>query len=229
MAAAIPGWGWAAAGVAAAGILAWKLFGKPSKLEKEGRKAAADARTAIASTLDDGQIEEAAGNMANGVHIAIRDAMLGAGRSIQEAEEQASKFVKELHRAEKEGPAAVAKVKAAIDKLVDGSEAANAAINKIFTDRSFTVTQRLRTEGSHVNTNEYAEERQHGGPVGAGKPYIVGERGPELFVPNQSGRIEPNSGGPTHITLVAEQGGQPLLSWIIQQSPEMEALMGIDR
>lgn len=31
-----------------------------------------------------------------------------------------------------------------------------------------------------------------GGSVQAGKPYMVGERGPELFVPNQSGSIVPN-------------------------------------
>ncbi|MFH1761280.1 MAG: hypothetical protein ABIA63_09295, partial [bacterium] len=34
--------------------------------------------------------------------------------------------------------------------------------------------------------------RQHGGPVMAGSPYVVGERGPELFVPQQSGNIIPN-------------------------------------
>lgn len=34
--------------------------------------------------------------------------------------------------------------------------------------------------------------RAGGGPVAAGLPYAVGERGPELFVPNQSGRIVPN-------------------------------------
>jgi len=32
-------------------------------------------------------------------------------------------------------------------------------------------------------------ERQHGGPVKAGKPYIVGEREAELFVPSQAGNI----------------------------------------
>ena len=39
--------------------------------------------------------------------------------------------------------------------------------------------------------------RQHGGPVSSGRPYIVGEAGPEMFVPSGSGRIEPNgsSGG----------------------------------
>lgn len=36
------------------------------------------------------------------------------------------------------------------------------------------------------------EFRAAGGPVTAGSPYIVGERGPELFVPNSSGGIVPN-------------------------------------
>ena len=34
-----------------------------------------------------------------------------------------------------------------------------------------------------------------GGPVSAWSPYIVGERGPELFVPGTAGRIIPNGGG----------------------------------
>lgn len=37
--------------------------------------------------------------------------------------------------------------------------------------------------------------RAHGGPVSAGRPYVVGERGPELFLPSVSGSIVPNGGG----------------------------------
>lgn len=37
-----------------------------------------------------------------------------------------------------------------------------------------------------------AEGKYMGGPVSAGNPYIVGERGPELFVPGGSGSIIPN-------------------------------------
>jgi len=33
-----------------------------------------------------------------------------------------------------------------------------------------------------------------GGPVNEGQPYIIGERGPELFVPNTSGTVVPNGG-----------------------------------
>ena len=35
--------------------------------------------------------------------------------------------------------------------------------------------------------------RADGGPVTSGRPYVVGERGPELFVPANSGKIIPNS------------------------------------
>ena len=37
--------------------------------------------------------------------------------------------------------------------------------------------------------------RATGGPVTAGRGYLVGERGPELFVPQGAGRIEPGLGG----------------------------------
>ena len=44
--------------------------------------------------------------------------------------------------------------------------------------------------------------REKGGPVEAGKPYIVGEKRPELFIPDRSGTILPdtsalNGGGGT--------------------------------
>ena len=45
---------------------------------------------------------------------------------------------------------------------------------------------------------EWFQGYQHGGPVQAGRPVLVGEAGPEIFIPSQSGRIDPNvsnSGG----------------------------------
>ena len=53
----------------------------------------------------------------------------------------------------------------------------------------------------------------NGGPVGMRKPYLVGERGPELFVPNQSGNIIPNhdlagiGGGGTNIVVNVDASG----------------------
>lgn len=52
--------------------------------------------------------------------------------------------------------------------------------------------------------------RAEGGPVSSRTPYIVGERGPELFVPNNSGTIVPNNalqpssaggGAPIYVTI----------------------------
>jgi hypothetical protein len=40
----------------------------------------------------------------------------------------------------------------------------------------------------------FGGQRAAGGPVAGGKAYLVGERGPELFVPGQSGSIVPNTG-----------------------------------
>lgn len=41
-----------------------------------------------------------------------------------------------------------------------------------------------------------AGARADGGPVAAGSSYLVGERGPEIFQPNQSGTIIPNGASP---------------------------------
>ena len=57
--------------------------------------------------------------------------------------------------------------------------------------------------------------RANGGPVSGGTPYIVGERGPELFVPRTSGTIVPNDkmgGGVTvgSINISVENSGDSL-------------------
>jgi len=54
------------------------------------------------------------------------------------------------------------------------------------------------------------EPRANGGPVTAGRPYLVGEKGPELFIPGQSGGIVPNNqlamagGGDTNVNITYE-------------------------
>lgn len=56
--------------------------------------------------------------------------------------------------------------------------------------------------------------RANGGPVTAGAPYIVGERGPEMFVPSTSGKVLPNhalrggSDQPVNIKVVNNTGTQ---------------------
>jgi hypothetical protein len=43
--------------------------------------------------------------------------------------------------------------------------------------------------------------RAEGGPVVAGRPYVVGERGPEWFVPRQSGVVLPNGTAPGGVVI----------------------------
>jgi hypothetical protein len=53
--------------------------------------------------------------------------------------------------------------------------------------------------------------RAIGGPASAGRPYIVGERGPELFVPGSNGNVVPNNamGGNTYQITVQAGVGDP--------------------
>jgi hypothetical protein len=46
-----------------------------------------------------------------------------------------------------------------------------------------------------------AEARAAGGPVRSGNPYVVGERGPELFVPSTGGAVLPSGGGAMNVTI----------------------------
>jgi len=80
----------------------------------------------------------------------------------------------------------------------------------------------------------------NGGPAGMREPLIVGERGPELFVPNQSGNIIPNhdlagiGGGATNIVVNVdasgssvegdEQGGREL-GLVLSAAIESEGLL----
>lgn len=52
--------------------------------------------------------------------------------------------------------------------------------------------------------------RATGGPVGPGRAYLVGERGPELFLPTSSGQVMPAGGGAgrdVHVSITVNGGG----------------------
>jgi hypothetical protein len=75
------------------------------------------------------------------------------------------------------------------------------------------ATGTARAASAQMALTILGSERQHGGPVEAGRPYIVGERQPELFVPRTSGVILPSvppmmssggrsgGGGTTYVTV----------------------------
>jgi hypothetical protein len=60
-----------------------------------------------------------------------------------------------------------------------------------------TIEERRAADLAAVRSGEMTSipARANGGPVSAGKTYLVGERGPERFVPSSGGTIIPNGGG----------------------------------
>ena len=66
--------------------------------------------------------------------------------------------------------------------------------------------------------------RQNGGPVSAGQSYVVGEAGPELFVPSVSGNIIPNStsgdgGGSSNVTYNIQAVDARSFQQLVAQDP----------
>ena len=82
-----------------------------------------------------------------------------------------------------------------IDLFANLVDVVNSAFNAIKNIVNFIknnpVTQAI---GGAIDT-VFGGGKAMGGPVNAGTSYVVGERGPELFVPNTAGTIVPNGGG----------------------------------
>ena len=71
-----------------------------------------------------------------------------------------------------------------------------------------------------------AGTRNVGGPVSRGRPYIVGESGPELFVPSSSGQVVPNgrmgSGATVHQTINISTGvAQTVRAEVLNLMPQI--------
>jgi hypothetical protein len=70
-----------------------------------------------------------------------------------------------------------------------------------------------------------AAHRAGGGPVSAGAPYIVGEVGPELFVPSTSGTIVPHGAGGVTVTVPITINGNVMSSEAALQRVVSEAVV----
>lgn len=81
---------------------------------------------------------------------------------------------------------------------------ASGKINQTEYDRRLGAYKQSQA-GTARSLADIAKRRAIGGPVQAGSPYMVGERGPELFVPEKSGSIVSNSDmqSPINITIQA--------------------------
>jgi hypothetical protein len=90
-----------------------------------------------------------------------------------------------------------AQLQANISQLLAAKRQAQSAINAL-TGKTVWVQVRAKVD-AQLARNGYVEGRAVGGPVSKGTPYVVGERNPELFVPDEDGVIVPRVPGPTHV------------------------------
>lgn len=98
--------------------------------------------------------------------------------------------------------AAIGAVAGALLKVIALAAAAASALSKL---DPASIAPKVGLGGLNASIDLSKKGRASGGPVRAGEAYVVGEKRPELFVPNRSGRIVPRvpagfgSGG--HVTV----------------------------
>lgn len=82
--------------------------------------------------------------------------------------------------------------------IASAAQAANQLQQRInaLHGKTIPVTVRVTQQGEvlYGNQGSMLDRRAGGGPVAAGKAYLVGEKRPEVFVPGQSGTIVPSVG-----------------------------------
>jgi phage-related minor tail protein len=96
----------------------------------------------------------------------------------------------------------------------------------------------VATAAQVLSTMLGAPGRATGGPVAPGRPYLVGERGPELFVPTASGRVETGAGGfgggrDVRVSIRIDAGGAGEPQALARSSRQVaravkQALMGVE-
>jgi len=104
-----------------------------------------------------------------------------------------------------------------IKELIRGTSTLNDVLNNVlnkmidamFNMAFFGNAGGTLTKGLGLFGNLFGGLLATGGPAKAGKSYIVGERGPELFTPGVSGMVSPNSslGGSTNVVVNVDASG----------------------
>ena len=89
-------------------------------------------------------------------------------------------------------------LRGAIDGLIDGTADWNDILQSTLKQLgsfflNFGLNQLAGADGAGILSFLGFGTRASGGPVNANQPYIVGERGPELFMPKQSGAVVNNN------------------------------------
>jgi len=93
---------------------------------------------------------------------------------------------------------------------VDGTKSlSDSLLGVIKSMAKLLLQQKLSNALKGFSFTSFFGFRANGGPVSAGSPYMVGERGPEMFVPSGSGKIVPNDqlGGGTSVVVNVDASG----------------------
>jgi hypothetical protein len=153
------------------------------------RRAAAEARAAV----DDW------GTATLEAYDAIQEASVETATvQIAESQRAATATITSWHEAMSAVAAGQGTMGGTVGGAVDTSPAARASMQKAWEEgRYFGPVVNVseanpRGTGPDFRALGY---RASGGPVSAGQPYMVGERGPELFVPTAAGNIRPHGAG----------------------------------
>ncbi len=105
---------------------------------------------------------------------------------------------------------------------IDGTKSLGEVVSSVFTDLQNQLLQLIRNQifygnltgalkkGQGLFGNLFAGFLANGGPAQAGRAYMVGERGPEMFVPRSSGTVIPNDqlgGGGANVVVNVDATG----------------------
>jgi tape measure domain-containing protein len=123
---------------------------------------------------------------------------------------------------------------------IDGTKSFAEVVTSVFTDLQNQILQLIRnqiffgnltgtlTKGSGILGGLFGGFLANGGPAQAGRAYMVGERGPEMFVPRSSGTVIPNNqlgGGGANVVVNVDASGSSVQG-DEGQSRQLGALIG---
>jgi len=81
----------------------------------------------------------------------------------------------------------------------------------------FTYNKETKIQGKENNVGLGFETKARGGPIEQGKPYVVGEEGPEIIIPRSDGNVLSNDDSQIYAMLLASN---PQLQKVSRQRAE---------
>ena len=182
-------------------------------LEAKARGASADAVAELVKELErlqqlPGQQVEKARGLAEKTDVEDQ-----AAQKLKDQAEQLKSLYTDIGMTIKSG--VVDSIQGAIDGTKSLGEVAANVLNNI-ANKLLDIAVNMSLFGAMSGTGTGGGllgglfKRALGGPVSAGTPYMVGERGPELFMPSRGGSIIPNNalgGGSTNVVVNVDASG----------------------